>query len=444
MTHAVPSLEREAVGGLLDLAHDAKSLLEASGLAPQDFSDLAARGAFGAIVAMVERGRTPTLESVAAVVGARIAAWVCKPALRTRETFLSDATEIRRLSKLRTLEAFHRKQLEALSAQNADPAQVALAAEAFVQTFAGTTAPDETGERDLLEIAEDWDAYTQGIRAPFVPTGIDVLDEHFGGWVCSLNVVGGLPSVGKSALVGETIMNNLRAGLRVGLFGLEDATKWLAKRHIARALGINVGAVAATKLHDHQAAALSEELNRLDKLVRGNLVVYRRPGITPQELLQRCRHWVLNLGVKCIYIDHGGEVQHQSSGPRDRHDLAVAATYRGIRDLAVTHRVPIVVLCHFNRDADGTGRPRPKSFAETAYIERMARLALGLWEREQDPDELLVEVLKATEGERDVTLAIKRDRRFALVRSHGGQRVNHEAMKPRRGRGNNWMTEVDP
>jgi replicative DNA helicase len=205
-----------------------------------------------------------------------------------------------------------------------------------------------------------------------------------------------MPSVGKSALTAEILSNCLKGGMKVGLFGLEDATKWVAKRLLARRVGMSVRDVGSGRLNGFQQEQLQEQSGELANLLR-NLTVYRRAGISAPDLVARAKHWVLNLGVRLVVIDHGGEVQHEGGG-RERNDLAVAATYRQLRDLAVNHRVPVVVLSHYNREVDKTlgGRPRLSSFAETEYIARMARLALGLWERPGEADHLRVTVLKQT------------------------------------------------
>ncbi len=244
--------------------------------------------------------------------------------------------------------------------------------------------------------------------------------------MCNLNVIGGMPAVGKSALIAEVILACLERGVRVGLFGLEDATKWLTKRHLSRAVGVPVGAIGTSLLSGPQQEMCQDALGKLAGLTR-NMLVYRRAGIDPATLAQKCKHWVLNRGVQAIFVDHGGEVQHQAA-VRDRYDLAVANTYRTLRDLAVNHRVPVVVLCHFNRDTETQlgGVPTMQSFAETEYIARMARLALGLWQKPGD-DRLRVTVLKRTEGERGITVALNRDEWYALVKRRGGELLDLHA-----------------
>lgn len=421
------------VGALLDaegplLRSRASDLIASSGVTAEDFTVPANRQVFEAVRSLADRQRPTDAKSVYSTLkgitgitpeGAEWLASIQADNSCTREALAGHAEELRRLTRLRKLSAFYAAAQAELAEPRPDPVKLSASLETFAQSFCATTDTDETGDRDMYDILEDWDAFAKGIRQPYMATGIEILDSVIQGFVPNLNVIGGMPSMGKSALIGEIIMACLERGERVGLFGLEDATKWLTKRHVARSMNMPVGAVAAVRLHPSQEERLAATADALTGLTR-NLLVYRRAGIGAAELVQRCKHWILNLGCKAVFIDHGGEVAHEKVS-RDRNDLAVASTYRALRDLAVNSRVPIIVLAHFNRatETDQSGVPSMQSFAETEYIARMARLALGLWTKPDDP-RLRLTVLKRTEGERGVTVAIERDENCALVKRTGG------------------------
>jgi replicative DNA helicase len=451
-------VEAWVLGALLDaegpvLRSRTRELLDATGLVAADFTTSRHATAFGAIRQLVDSGRQADAQTVWAV--CRGLPGFDDPAQGqlaqlqasnecNREALLTHAVELRRLRLLRELAAFLAAQGAHLDKPRADPVALGAALEAFAATFAATTQEDQTGEPDAIEVLERWDAVNRGDREAYLRTGIRVLDEALGGFVPNLNVIGGAPSVGKSALIGEVIMACLERGLRVGLFGLEDATVWLTKRHLSRAMGIPVSAVCAVPLNRAQQENLQEQAGVITQWTQ-HLLVYRRAGIDPATLIARCKHWVLNRGVQAVFIDHGGEVQHDISD-RKRYDLAVAATYRQLRDLAVNQRVPIVVLAHFNQDTERQGGvPTMTSFAESAYIARMARVALGLWEKPGD-SRLRCTVIKRTEGERGITVGLERDVEHALVKRDGGgvidlgreQELDRQAARAR-AKGKAWQ-----
>jgi len=425
-------VEAWVIGALLDsdgpiLKSTAREMLDVCGLVADDFTDATLRALFAALSDLVAQAKATELSAVFVAAKLKFGAKAEFERIQrlqvsnslSRDGLLGHAEELRRLTKLRALEAFYRDQLERLNPK-ANPAELASDLEQFTSGFTGQAEEDETGDVDMLELLEDWDAFGSGVRQPYLSTGIETLDEEIGGFVPNLNVIGGLPSVGKSALIAEAIAHSLERGLKVGVFGLEDATKWISKRLLARRLNMPVGKLCATRLGADESARVQNEASEVARLTR-SMFVYRRAGIDPATLVQKAKHWVINRGARAVFIDHGGEVQHESK-VRDRHDLAVARTYQQLRDLAVNHRVPVVVLCHFNREVDKSqnGIPRLTSFAETEYIARMARLALGLWETPSEPERLRVTILKRTEGERGKTIWLERDRRFALVKRRGG------------------------
>lgn len=430
MKHSNTEIEALAIGALLDAEAwrtTAAALLDATGLQPDDFTHPGYRSAFGAIRALAERNRPAASGAVWAIVH-DTQADLTRSELeglqgknqQSPESLRIQAEELRRLSLLRRLEAHYRQQLEAIQAKRPDPVAIAAAGEAFGASFASGLDGEESGETDLLELTEEWDAFTQGKREPYLRTGIEILDENFNGFVPNLNLVGGRASMGKTALVAEMLWGWLHQGHRIGVFGLEDGTRWLVDRHMSRALGIPVGAVAASRLHEYQWATYSEKANEWTPMLRDRLCVYRRSGIGSADLLAIAKRWIHVKKVRAIVIDHGGEVQHQAPGAKDRYDLAVKSTMEGLRNLAHNTKTPIIVLWHLNREGAKAGQPTMESFKESGYLEAMSRTMLGLWERPENPGHMLATVVKATKGKRDVTVAIQRDEQHALVHSHGG------------------------
>lgn len=442
-SHVNHLLESWVLGALLDargplLRSSPRELLAALGLSQDDFALGRHQVAFRALAALVERDRPSDARACWALcsrleeyraegpdwlVALEVGNAVNRPAL------LAHGEELRRLAMLRRVEEFCRSTQAALAEPKASAAELAQRLSGMADSLARAAEGAETGDADVMELLEDWDAVAKGERQAYLETGVEVLDEAMGGFVANLNVIGGLPSVGKSALVGEIIMACLERGQRVGLFGLEDATKWLAKRHIARRSGISLGLVGTGRLHEYQQKAVQGAAEGLYGVLR-NLLVYRRAGIAAADLVHRCRDWVLNRGCQAIFVDHGGEVQHDAKGRKDRFDLAVADTYRALRDLAVNTKTPIVVLTHFNRttETERSGVPTMHSFAETEYIARMARVALGLWEKPGDA-RLRVTVLKRTEGERGITVGLERDAQAALIQRRGGEVIDLAAER---------------
>lgn len=456
MKHVNPETEWVVLGCLIDCEGVARSnasdLLNAAGLTVNDFTLPAVRAWYEAIRTLVDRSRTVDASTVWSIsrgmpgvpedgntklLDLQGANSCNKPAL------LTHAQELRRLTSLRKLEAFHQEQLKELQKGSADPAALASKLDSFSRNFAGTEEDFGTGEDNLFRISEEWDAEIAGVRKSYLPTGIELLDGHILGWEENLNIVGGAPSLGKSALIGTAISNALEAGHRICVFGLEDGTKWIPKRLLSKRIGMPIKHVGRLSVEPEERAEIQAHMGELANTMR-NLLTYDRGGLQTGKLVQLCKKAIASYQVRAIYIDHGLEIQHEGLNKGDELRTRIQNTFQQLRDLAFTTHTPIIVVAHFNRDqAKNDGAPTMAQFAECAGIERMARLAIGLWEKEGDqPDEVRCTIIKQTEGERGVHLLLKRELKHALILSIGGRRIDLRAEKAARKASRNSATDV--
>lgn len=436
------------LGAILDAEGDllrstAGALLDSSGLTPADFEGRE-RVALTLMQLAVSK-RKPVIADVIwnAGIGAKSFTEADRDWLRglqsnntlTREAFTDVVHGYVATIRARKLRLALMQHVQDLEAKRFDAAEVIAKLDGQLRELATLAAEEGTGADDVLELSQEWDRQEEGGATPLViPTGIEVIDQQLGGWRPNLNVICGLQSVGKSAFLGTCIDRNIgpldeetkthATGLKVGLFGLEDGTAWLQKRLIARDMKWAVGDVLVkrrTPIEQEQCAALMEVQHKRMR----NLITWKY-SINIDSLIARATHWIVNLGVQIIYVDHGGEIRHG----RDQEEfrLAVAESYRRLRDLAVRYNVPIVVLAHTTRESDDdTERPpRPKEIAETAYVERMARIMIGLWRRRFERDVLRATIIKATEGVTDVTCKLDRFTKAALLDPLAGDTVNLE------------------
>lgn len=448
MTFANVEAEHIVLGALLDseaMGVNVRILLDAAGLTREDFTDAAVRAWFESIRTLAERDRHADYATVWTISkglpgvppdGAnRLAAIQAANVCSSRSALATHAQEIRRLTRLRQVELFLRTQLTAAQTAGANPVEIAAKLEAFARNFSGADEGFGTGEQDLLQLSEEWEAAASGHRKAFLPTGIDALDDVIMGWEENLNVVGGPPSAGKSALLTAAIFNALTEGHRVCVFGLEDGTKWIAKRLVSRRIGMPIKQVGKALLTKAQQEDLSTALGDLANPLRG-LFTYNRGGVGTAQLVQLCRKAIAVHKVRAIFIDHGLEIRHEGLNKGDELRTRIQHTFAQLRDLAFTTHTPVIVVVHFNRSQGASdGPPTMGQFAECAGIERMARLAIGLWERDADGlDHVRCSVIKQTEGEKGIHLLLRRETQHALIANAGGTRLDLRAQKMERSR----------
>lgn len=264
------------------------------------------------------------------------------------------------------------------------------------------TAPTMQGDIETL-LGELDDVYN-GRRPPILRTGIDALDAVIGGLQPTLTVVGAQPNVGKSALVAGICRNLAVAGTPVGLISLEDDRSWLVRRITSDLCGIGIHAMLTRRLSQAAMEAIgsaAERAHALGKFIR----IDGRGGLTAPEVVASARY-MLSRGCKAILVDHLGEVRVDTKS--ERHDLEIASALSQMRELAKSYRVPVVVMSHLKRRSGSTeaqyDEPTLTDFAFSAAVERMARVALGLYRvkddatGERDQTILRCAVLKQTQG----------------------------------------------
>lgn len=454
------ALESALLGALLDTGNpalvDPASLIDIAGLRPEDLSDVRVRGAWQLAERMAQSRRPLSALTLFAegkkrkLVGNDSLGWLQGlEASNTldRAKFAEVATTVRTQSRRSQLAQLLRTQAAELE-RGGDLAASADLVEAACRDVGGLGHTHDLGSDDVKELADEWERRLTEGSTTFVPSGLRAVDELIGGWAPNLNIVAGLPSVGKSALLGTAIEQQLLAGRKVGLFGLEDGTRWLAKRIIARDAGVPVRDVGWKLLTAEQQERYVVAGQRLTTLL-GGLVTYRRDTIDAGELCRRIAHWVTALGVQCIYVDHGGEVEHQHRNQSDDYRLAVSETYRRLRNLAVRYQIPVVVLAHTTRASDRPAAwgeeapPRATDIAESAYIERRARVILGLWTKGGEDDSMRVTVLKQTEGKRGDTVRLDRLTNCALLDPASGTAINLQAERAAENKKRRQAREAD-
>jgi len=336
---------------------------------------------------------------------------------------VSYATTIRDLAVRRSALLLIEESVARLSDLQSSSADVVASTERALRALMVGSPSAQPLSQYLPQMVDEMTAAGSG-REALVPTGIHLLDEQIGGLQPTLMVVGALAGVGKSALL-ATIIANVSSRAKVGVFSLEDERGWICWRLLARHSGMQQHYLRAGRLNEYQQGRVNDAFTRLEELAP-NIIVDDRSALSPQEIVRGARDMVVNRGAQVIVVDHLGEMRYPN-GRKERYDLDVADGLSDLRTIAKQYGVPVLCASHLNRAADG-GEIRLSSFANSAAIERQARVALGL-QRKPGADELIVTVLKQTNGPAGAKIALEFDGPSAMVKSTGGRLLEDDAQK---------------
>lgn len=418
---------------------DALSLLVEIDLAPEDFARPGLPAISRAMRAILERGHaigSLGLADEILAMGERIPMGDLLDSVENAQALSSAeapalAARIRDLARRRRMAAIAERLQSAAHDATEAPQDSALSiSAALVELGTAGEQPDVTLQDALMEYLERMDEIRAGTRLATVPTGIEIWDQLLGGLQAGVvTFIGAQPSVGKSALIGSMARNIAKSGHVVGVFSLEDSRDWLVERTLSWESGVPVRRLVTADVRSHENADFASAGERVHGWA-SRMIIDDRSRLTAQQVAAKARHWVATRGARAIIVDHLGELDLGNG--HDRHDLAVTAAVVHLRDVAKELNVPVVVCAHFARpprsnDEPRYQRPTSSSWANSSGVERMARVAVGLWlpkpaEGAAPNDEIVCTVLKQTRGDKDFDFTMLLDRPSGLVRTVGGRR----------------------
>ena len=263
--------------------------------------------------------------------------------------------------------------------------------------------------RDLMEAREaQRDPRPAYLPTPFAGHGEG--SSIFRGYpakkgVSCLGVIAGRSGNGKTARIATLIHFWLcRMRKRVGLFGLEDGTRWLVERWVARDFGMNWGEVGTTfpeapHIRHMDASWLPERfvddrprpsgtyfparisffrtLEAYESILDERLMRHAAGGIAAPKLLAKCRRWI-DEGAEAIVVDHGLRVNY-TAGKNERLDYAIGQNISRLSELTVATGVPIILAWHLNRANGDESPPVMGDLKESGYLDADASVIEGTW-----------------------------------------------------------------
>jgi replicative DNA helicase len=433
-----PELEQLLVGAVLS-AEEPWKLFQAAQLHPDSFADPILRVVWDLGWAAARRGEKL---NAASVVSAGMSAKVLRAeelislqTLAMRNTldapgFIAMAREFRQQSLAKVLG----QKLVELGKElqgGATPAKAQPRFKAIHESYDRLHAEGRRGSTAVVSALENWERRQQEGKSLLVTSGLPLLDEHVGGLPPKLCVIVGKPGIGKSALLAAMVEQQLRAGLNILFFSLEDGDEWFIKRHMALRLGIPVKDVGNKPFPDKEKAALAaQELGELSHPLH---FVTKSQVRSTDDVIRIAVQHVAQHGVQAVWLDNATSIKHVPRNKFDEPRMAAGRMYEAFADFADQYRLPFVALAHTTRDYEkrtGGGKTHPvlSDISETADAERAVRMGLGLWKKR---GAFRVTVLKVTEAQPDVTMEFDVHHEAAIVDATSGRLVNlaEEARK---------------
>ncbi|WP_421377960.1 replicative DNA helicase [Bacillus salacetis] len=258
-------------------------------------------------------------------------------------------------------------------------------AEAFYQMFVDTQEivlqQHEAKGDPLFEIVESF--YSEPEHHG-VPSGFQRLDNMTGGFKPGeLIIAAGRPSMGKTALVLNMAYNAALNGAVVDFFSLEMSEKQLYQRLLSRMAQIN-----ALKWQNPKKFCTEEEQKRaneaLDICFNLPLQIHDKGRQTLDSIrarIQKTRR-ENESAPYLVVIDYLQLIPVE--GKFERHDLAIGAITRELKQMAKQYQVPIILLSQLSRAVEQRGDKRPmmSDLRDSGSIEQDADIVMLLYRDE--------------------------------------------------------------
>ena len=212
----------------------------------------------------------------------------------------------------------------------------------------------QSGElKHVSKSTEEVLAALRGEERRFFPTNIGKIDRVITGlFRGDFILLGGRPSMGKTALAMHILRTMATCGYPVGIFSMEMSRSALAERDLAFFSGVDSSRIRAGKINPDEMAMVQSAVETLNKLP---IYVDDQPALTVKELHYRAKQFVRKHSGRVIAVDY----LQLASGDGNNDNARVSAISRSLKSMARELNVPVLVLSQLNRSLEQRQDKRP-------------------------------------------------------------------------------------
>jgi replicative DNA helicase len=227
-----------------------------------------------------------------------------------------------------------------------------------------------TGPADISSvIMESFAAMESGI-APCVASGFYDLDRMTGGLPkSSLIILAARPSMGKTSLAGNVLLNAAKAGVPCVFFSLEQTAPEIANRLMAHIGTINSRRIFSGEMDGDERTRLMDASAQLSQMP---LLIDDAGSLKVSRMAATCRQLKRRGKLGLVVVDYLQLIEPaDSKSPREQQ---VAKITKDLKLLAKDLEVPVLALAQLNRGGETRPdkTPRMGDLRESGAIEQDA------------------------------------------------------------------------
>ena len=216
------------------------------------------------------------------------------------------------------------------------------------------------------------------VRKSGLSTGFPALDLKLRGLHGGQSIIlAARPSMGKSSLMLDMMLNMGDTGAGVAAYSMEMSPESLVERALASRSKVSLYRMGDGNLSQEDWGAIFEVGNNLSRM---HLWIDGTPSLTPNSLTAKLTKLKYQHKISCAFIDYlqlmYSDGKHKSEN-RQQEITQISATIKG---LAKRLDIPIVTLCQLNRACESRADHRPilSDLRESGSIEQDADVVMFL------------------------------------------------------------------
>lgn len=399
--------ERRVLGCLIFGIEPEQQALILSMLEPCDFGDPGCRLVREAIERLIERGAPIdelTVSSEAgsdAISATTLCQWSDVPTTANVEAW---AAAVKQFAVARNLVDSMTKQIAAI-VKSPGSEEVTLGAVRAISELPAASTTDLPPWSEVVDqtIAE-WKAKRDG-KMPSVSTGVGDIDRALNGGLRpgQLAIVAGRPGTGKSALVAQTAWRLVKCRKSVWLASGEMMASEIIERIAASETRINSSKVhqphRAIKADSRDNDEVIETMQRVKSFPQLYICGYGKMTVDVIKA-HAMRHRSVH-GLDLVIVDY---LQLAKGKGGSRYE-EITGISRGLKNLAMELRVPVIALSQMKRAKDGANpKPHMAELRDSGQIEADADVIMLLWDEDQGDGMIECSIPKQRGGMPGITL----------------------------------------
>lgn len=238
----------------------------------------------------------------------------------------------------------------------------------------------------IMQTLDIVDATYQGKLPPGISTGLPLLDKFLGAWHrADLVVIGGRPSMGKTAFLVHTILHGAQTGKHFALVSLEMSAFDLSLRLFGASNPVLVPeSLRRGELTGLGWQKLTETASQLSQLP---ISLLDTSALTLNDLTRMVQSLHVKHPIDCLVLDYIQLMEAEK--PTNSRQQELTDISKGLKRLAKRLNIPVLVAASLNRDCERRENKRPlmSDLRESGAIESDADIVFFLYRDEvYDPD----------------------------------------------------------